>query len=138
MAVQGSGLGKGPDPAMVDQTHYDARSGAAKRTQTSFPVKEGMKDQTQYSRVGPGMSPGGEPNPAYHFGPDAGSANPSGPASPADSETVKASWDMKGGMGQGVDPDIAGKVLGEAILSGASRLPAATSEQSGAGPKQPG
>ena len=47
---------------------------------------------------------------------------------------------MKGGDGQGVDNDMSGKVLGEAILSGSTRLPASTSTttDSGAAPKYTG
>lgn len=165
MAVKGSGTSprnNNPDPPMVDQTKFDARSGAPKRTQDTFPVTHGMKDQTQYSRVGPGMSPGGQPNPAYHFGPDASSANPSDPETPAERGkrlvrqpgalvqgpdgsvqgyqpgSLKASWGLKGGMGQDVDNSIGGKVLNEAILSGASSLPVATSEASGPGPAYTG
>ena len=57
MAVQGSGLGAGPDPKMVDQQSYDARKGAPKHAQTSFPVKDGMKDQNAPSGVTSAVSP---------------------------------------------------------------------------------
>lgn len=160
MAVQGSGTvarANNPDPAMVDQQKYDARSGAPKRTQTTSPIKWGMKDQTQYSRVGPGMAPSGEPNPAYHFGPDASSANPSDPETPAErGKTLRrqpgtiingdgtyqpgnltSSWGMKDANGRGVDNAVGKAVLDEAILSG-GKLPATTAEQTGAGPAYTG
>lgn len=154
MAVKGSGLGAGPDPAMVDQTKYDARSGAPKRAQTDFPVKPGMKDQNAPSGVTSAIGP-------VHpgVGPDASAADVMDPQSPAQRgktlrkqpgalipgpggsgaqftpDTLKPSWGMKGGMGQTVDPEIGGKVLGEAILSGSTKLPVSTNEASGAGPK---
>jgi hypothetical protein len=141
MAVKGSGLGAGPDPAMVDQ---------AKKAQTSFAVKDGMKDQNApsgvTSSVGP-IHPG--------KGPDASAADVMDPESPADRGkvlrkqpgalipgpggsgsdftpgTLKASWGQKGGMGQDVDNALGGKVLGEAILSGATALPASVTANSG-------
>ena len=157
MAVQGSGLGAGPDPAQVDQTHYDARSGAAKKAQTSFPVKDGMKDQNAPSGVTSSVAP-------IHpgVGPDASAADVLDPESPAQRGktlreqpgalipgpggsgsqftpgTLKASWGLKGGMGQDVDNNIGGKVLGEAILSGASKLPASNSDASGPAPAYTG
>lgn len=157
MAVKGSGLGAGPDPAMVDQTKYDARSGAPKHAQTSFPVKDGMKDQNAPSGVTSSVSP-------IHpgVGPDASAADVMDPESPAQRGkvlrkqpgalipgpggsgatfapgTLKSSWGMKGGMGQDVDNDIGGKVLGEAILSGSTKLPSATSDASGPGPAYTG
>ena len=53
---------------------------------------------------------------------------------------LNSAWGMKGGNGQGVDNDMSGKVLGEAILSGSTRLPASTSTttDSGKTPKYPG
>lgn len=121
MAQQGSGLGKGPDPAMKDQTSYNARSGAAKRTQTSFGVHPGMTDN---QRAQAGISPA---NPGS--GPDASSPNPT--ANGPTRGPVKASWDMKDANGKGVDNNIGGKVLGEAILSGAAKLPASESYSTG-------
>ena len=154
MAVKGSGLGAGPDPKMVDQTNYDARKGAPKKAQTSFPVKNGMKDQNAPSGVTSAISP-------IHpgAGPDASAADVMDPETPAQRGKVprrqagmqtsngdwipgklRSSWGMKGGNGQGVDDDMSGKVLGEAILSGSTKLPAATSTQtdSGAAPKYTG
>lgn len=127
----------------VDQTHYDARGGGVpKHPQTSFPVKEGMKDQNApsgvTSAVGP-IHPG--------VGPDASAADVMDPETPAQrgktlrrqpGPNMKSSWGMKGGDGQDVDPSMSGKVLGEAILSGASKLPGSTSEASGAGPAYKG
>jgi hypothetical protein len=132
----------------VDQTHYDARGGGVpKHPQTSFPVKDGMKDQNAPSGVTSAISP-------IHpgVGPDASAADVLDPQTPAErgrklrrqpgaregnpggEGTLKSSWDMKGGDGQGVDNNMAGKVLGEAILSGATKLPSNTSEKSGPGP----
>lgn len=134
MAVSGSGLGAGPDTGeFTDQTKYDARSGAAKKPQTSFPVKDGMKDQNAPSGVTSAIGP-------VHpgVGPDASSKDVLDPETPAERgkvlrkqpDTMTAKWGMRGGMGQGLDPNIGGKVLGEAILSGASKLPGTTSEAS--------
>ena len=141
MAVQGSGLGAGPDPKMVDQQSYDARKGAPKHAQTSFPVKDGMKDQNAPSGVTSAIAP-------IHpgAGPDASAADVMDPETPAQRgktlrrqpAVLEAKWGAKGGDGQGVDNNLAGKVLGEAILSGATKLPAATSEQSGPGVKYTG
>ena len=163
MAVQGSGTkprSDNPDPAMVNQTKYDARSGAAKKTLTTFAIKDGMKDQTKMSRVGPGMSGSTEPNPSYHFGPDASSANPSDPQTPAqrgkalrrqpgalipsaDGQgaqftpgTLKPSWGMKGTGPRGIQDS--GEVLGNAILSGSTKLLASTSDAKGAAPAYTG
>jgi hypothetical protein len=163
MAVQNSGTkprADNPDPAMVEQQHYDARSGKPKNTQTDFPVKPGMKDQTVMSRVGPGMSGSPEPNPAYHFGPDASSANPSDPETPAqrgkvlkrqpgalipsaDGQgsqytpgTLKPTWGMKGTGPRGIQDS--GEVLGDAILSGSTKLPASVSAASGPAPAYTG
>ena len=60
----------GTTRGMSDQTSYDARSGAGKRPQTSFPDKWGMKDMTEFSGAGP-SDPG--------TGPDASSPNPLDP-----------------------------------------------------------
>ena len=59
MAVKGSGTGTaGPDKgAFTEQTHYDARKGAAKKPQTDFPVKGGMKDQNAPSGVTSAIAP---------------------------------------------------------------------------------
>jgi len=143
MAVKGSGIGKGPDPTMVDQTKYDARSGAAKHPQTSFPTKWGMKDQTVESGNTAGLSPA---NPGT--GPDASSPNPLD-AEPRvknlkrQAAILQTPWgNMKDANGNGVthsgNPG-AGAVLGEAILSGSSKLPGSPSlvKDSGASPKDP-
>ena len=132
----------------VDQTHYDARGGGVpKHPQTSFAVRDGMKDQNAPSGVTSAISP-------IHpgVGPDASMADVLDPYTPAQRGrvlrrqpgaregnpggpgTLKSSWDMKDANGKGVDPNIGGKVLGEAILSGASKLPAAATPASGAGP----
>ena len=142
MAVQGSGLGAGPDPKMVDQQSYDARKGAPKHAQTSFPVKDGMKDQNAPSGVTSAVSP-------IHpgVGPDASAADVMDPESPAQrGKTLKrqpgvleASWGMDPGPERGsLNKDLAGKVLGEAILSGSTKLPASTAEAKGAAPAYTG
>lgn len=122
MAQQGSGLGKGPDPDMKDQTSYNARNGAAKKVQTNFAVHPGMTDN---QRAQAGISPS-DPG----TGPDASSPNPLANAPTKggeDGTPLKASWDMKDANGKGVDNSIGGKVLGEAILSGAGKLPSGES-----------
>ena len=125
----------------VDQTHFDARSGAPKHPQTSFPVKDGMKDQNAPSGVTSAIAP-------IHpgVGPDASAADVMDPETPAQRgktlrhqpTTLEAKWGAKGGDGQGVDNDIGGKVLGEAILSGSTKLPSAVKSASGAGPAYTG
>ena len=154
MAVKGSGIGAGPDPKMVDQTSYDARKGAPKKAQTDFPTKWGMRDQNAPSGVTSAIAP-------IHpgVGPDASSKDVMDPETPAErgrtlrrqpggagAQTsngawvpgkLQSAWGMKGGDGQGVDNDMSGKVLGEAILSGSTKLPAAVAlkTDSGAAPK---
>jgi hypothetical protein len=129
MAVKGSGLGAGPDGSRVDQTKFDARSGAAKRTQTKFPIKDTMKDQTSLSYAGP-ANPGTGPDadPA-----DVMSPEPKGKTLHRQSQILFNRWGMKGAApdmtdsaktGKTLDANIGGKVLGEAILSGSSNLPA--------------
>lgn len=142
MAVKGSGLGAGPDTGeFKDQTSYDARRGAAKKPQTSFPVKEGMKDQNAPSGVTNAIGP-------IHpgVGPDASSADVMDPESPAQRGKVlrrqpsvlTAKYGMKNGDGKGLDPNLAGKVIGEAILSGSTSLPSAVKANSGPGPAYTG
>ncbi len=142
MAVQGSGLGAGPDSAMVDQTHFDARKGAPKKPQTTFAVKDGMKDQNAPSGVTSAISP-------IHpgVGPDASAADVMDPESSAERGkvalrqpgTMKASWGMDPGPERGtLDSNLAGKVLGNAILSGSTKLPASVSESSGPAPAYTG
>lgn len=141
MAQQGSGLGKGPDPAMEDQTSYSgARDGAAKRTQKQFDTKWGMKDQTKLSGIGPD-DPG--------KGPVAGGASsildPETPAergkvprrTPAPGE-MKTPWGQVDANGKGLDTSIGGKVIGEAILSGAGKLPSSESYGDSKPVRQPG
>jgi hypothetical protein len=122
----------------VDQTSYDARKGGVpKHPQTSFAIKEGMKDQNAPSGVTSAISP-------IHpgVGPDASAADVLDPETSAErGKTLRrqpavltAKWGAKGGDGQDVDPNMAGKVLGEAILSGASKLPDKVSAKSGPGP----
>ena len=155
MAVKGSGIGSGPDPKMVDQTHYDARKGAAKKPHTTFADSVGHEGSEQAppasQRAVAPIHPG--------VGPDARAADVMDPETPAErgrtlrrqpggagAQTsngswvpgkLQSAWGMKGGDGQGVDNDMSGKVLGEAILSGSTKLPAAVDlkTDSGAAPK---
>jgi hypothetical protein len=94
-------------PGMKDQTSSNiARDGAAKKTQTKFPVKEGMKDQTT---ILSGVSPA---NPGV--GPDASTSNPLSPEPKTKHlDKVATSWGMKGKH----DP-----VLGSAVLNEAANL----------------
>jgi hypothetical protein len=142
MAVKGSGLGKGPDDgAFVDQTHYDARGGAAKKPQTTFPVTQGMKDQNAPSGVTSAIAP-------IHpgVGPDASAKDVLDPQTPAERGKVlkrqgsgQPSWGMKGDPLRGsLDSDLSGKVLGEAKLSGSTKLPATVTLSSGAAPAYTG
>jgi hypothetical protein len=126
MAVQGSGLGKGPDEGeFKDQTKFDARSGAAKTPQKEFPTKWGMKDQQHFGDAAP-AHPGTGPL----AGGTSGILDPETPAErgkvlkrqPAPGE-MKTAWGQVDANGKGLDQTLSGKVLGEAILSGAAKLP---------------
>jgi hypothetical protein len=96
-------------PGMKDQTSSNiARDGAAKRPQTSFATKEGMR-----SRIGsvPGVK-------GYGTGPDADPANPIAPMK--EGKTFKdapAAWGMRDANGQSVNHDLGRRVLGEGVLS---------------------
>jgi hypothetical protein len=94
-------------PGMSDQTSSNiARDGAAKRPQTKFPVKDGMKNQTQALS---GVSPA---NPGV--GPDADPANPLSPRAPQKhSGSIPKHPGMKG------EHDAA---LGDAVLREAANL----------------
>jgi hypothetical protein len=113
MAYQGKS-NSATKPGMKDQTDSNiARSGAAKRVQTKFPVKDGMKDMTTMS-AGP-KNPGS--------GPDASSPNPLDPEPQAKTlrrqpQVLKSSWGMKGAGGKAIDTDIGPKVLAEASRLG--------------------
>src|ERR1035437_4121056 len=124
MAVKGSGVvAKTIDPVMTDRdddaaSQIDPRSGGAKRTQTKFPVKAGMTDQTDASKLR-GVSPS---SPGFDHAPDASSPNPLDPSPTAQvlrrqPQELKASWGMKDANGQSVNGN-----LGKAILDEASRL----------------
>lgn len=131
MAVQGSGLGSNPDTAaMKDPTSFDARSGAAKKPQTSFEQKWGMKDRIGNSTVAGPANPG--------TGPLADQPNPQDGGIRKDIATSLSAnpGTPKDGHGRGLDAGLGGRVLGEAILSGASTLPSGESYSS-AGPGKP-
>ena len=93
-------------PGMSDQTNSNiARDGAAKHPQTSFPIKEGMKDQTTITS-GP-SSPG--------IGPDASSPNPLDPSPKLKKfGEVATKWGMKGEH----SPELGRRVLAEAANLG--------------------
>jgi hypothetical protein len=86
-----------------------ARDGAAKRPQTSFAVKGGMKDQNSFAGAGP-ANPGS--------GPDAGSPNVLDPTKVGKKvqTTFPAKWGMTDGHGE------ANCYGGKAVLSEASLL----------------
>lgn len=97
---------------MTDQTSSNvARSGAAKRPQTSFPIKSGMKDQTAALS---GVSPA---NPGV--GPDAAPANPLAKVArgKACQTEFSAKWGATDADGRGVDSGLGKKVLAEAASS---------------------
>lgn len=97
-------------PGMSDQTSSNvARDGAAKRPQTNFPVKPGMKDQTQALS---GVSPA---NPGV--GPD---ADPANPLSPQPKQKNSAPVAVKWGMEK--SPTTHSPELGSAVLAEAARL----------------
>lgn len=122
MAVKGSGtVAQTIDPKMQDRisdSPIDPRAGAAKRTQTAFPVKPGMKDMTDASKLR-GISPS---SPGFSHAPDASSPNPLDP-SPTDKVLrrqpgeLKSSWGMLDANKQSVNGE-----LGKAILAEAGRL----------------
>jgi hypothetical protein len=101
-------------PGMKDLTDSNvARSGAAKKVQTKFPVKDGMKDMTTMS-AGP-ANPGS--------GPDASSPNPLSPEPQSkilrrQPQVLKSSWGMKGAGGKAIDTEIGPQVLAEAARLG--------------------
>ena len=97
-------------PGMTDQTSTNiARDGAAKKPQTKFPVKEGMKNQTQ---VLSGVSPA---NPGV--GPDAAPANPLSPeAKQKHSGPIAVKWGME------KSPTTHSPELGAAVLKEAANL----------------
>ena len=160
MAVSGTGtkpMGSTVDPAMVNQQHYDARSGAPKKTQTDFPVKGGMKDINAQSGTTGGIGGG-----KFAGAPDASSPNPLDPEPQVkvfkrQPTVLSTPWNMKGaspdmspsqqngkdvhGMPQGTalaDSPTAGKVLGGAILSGSTKLPDTVKAASGPAPAYTG
>jgi hypothetical protein len=90
-----------------------ARNGSAKNPQTSFDVRDTMKDMTTLSGVAP-ANPG--------TGPDASSPNPlEGQSRPKllnkQGSTLAPAWDMKDGMGEQLDDTIGGAVMDEGELA---------------------
>jgi hypothetical protein len=124
MAVQGSGtkpMGTTIDPAMKDQTSFDARKGAPKRTQTNFPIHPTMVDQQKFSGASPGAS---------GKGPDASSPDVMDPelrrTLKRQPQILKTPWDLYDNLGpnrSSLDANAAGRVLGDAVLSGSTKLP---------------
>lgn len=119
MAVKGSGVVASTiDPPMKtpeSTSPVDPRAGRAKRTQTSFATKPGMR-----SRIGEvtgvvGHGPDGAP--------DASSPNPMDP-SPTDKilrrqpQVLKSSWGMKDANGQSINGNLGHEVLTEAANLG--------------------
>jgi hypothetical protein len=99
---------------MKDQTDTNiARDGAAKKTQTKFATKEGMRSRIGEVTGVSGHGPDGAP--------DAGAPNPLDP-SPTDKVLgkgpIKSSWDMKDANGQSVNGNLGKKVLTEAANLG--------------------
>lgn len=96
-----------------DQTSSNvARDGAAKRPQSSFPTKWGMRDVTaELSSVSP-ANPG--------VGPDASSANPLDPTVPG--KKVQSSFETKWGHRDANGKSINGVHSGQAVLDEASHL----------------
>lgn len=97
---------------MVDQTSSNiARDGAPKRTQTSFPIKQGMKDQTAALS---GVSPA---NPGV--GPDADPSNPLSPSAKLKQfPDAPVKWGMRDANGQSVNGNLGKQVLAEAANLG--------------------
>jgi hypothetical protein len=99
-------------PGMVDQTNTNvARDGAAKKVQTKFAVKDGMKDMTEGSKL--------SASPAHpEWGPDASSPDVLDPSKGIKKfADCKASWGMMDANKQSVNGD-----LGRAVLSEAANL----------------
>ena len=147
MAVKGSGTvarSNNPDPPMVDQTKYDARSGAGKRTQTTYPTKWGMHDMNPEVGVTAGLN---SMTGVWSHPPDASSPNVMDPEPKSknlrrQAQILATTHGMKGASpdmspsqsnGNTLDANVGGKVIGEAILSGSTKLPAATTEKTDTG-----
>jgi hypothetical protein len=142
MAVQGSGtkpMGATVDPAMksgVTSSPINPRSGAAKKTQTSFPVHPSMADQQSFKGASPGDS---------GSGPDASSPDVMDPSPrrtlKRQPQILKTPWNSMDNLGpnrSSLDANASGKVLGNAVLSGSTKLPDAATAASGAGPAYTG
>lgn len=112
MAVKGSGTVRETiDPPMKDQTSSNiARDGAAKKPQTKFPTKDGMR-----SRIGELYA--NEPG-AKGTGPDASAPNPLDPTNPGKTfAKAPIKWGMKDPMGSSIN-DVGPQILDEGRLTG--------------------
>ena len=98
-------------PGMSDQTDSNLpRDGAAKKTQTKFAIKDGMKSRIDGSRLS--ASPDHP-----EWGPDADPANAMSPeAKSAKSGPIKQAWGME------TSPNKHFPEMGSAILSDAANL----------------
>lgn len=87
-----------------------ARDGAPKRSQVVFPVRDTMKEMTEFA-AGP-VAPGS--------GPDASDANPMAeePLMKEVDTDFDPAWDCCDGDGYDGDGDIGDEVLSEAVISG--------------------
>lgn len=101
-------------PGMSDQTNTNiARDGAAKKPQTNFPVKSGMKNSNDTSKL-QGISPK-----SPGFGPDAGGPSVLDPSKGLKKfGDVKATWNMKDANGDSINNESGRQVLSEAALLG--------------------
>lgn len=100
---------------MTEQTSGNiARDGGtAKHPQTSFPIRDGMKDMTEYSVSVSPVNPGS--------GPDASSPNPLDPEPRAkllksQGGDLQAAWGQTDGDGDGLDLGLGAQVMDEAQL----------------------
>jgi len=127
MAEQSSGtkpMGATVDPAQkssITTSPINPRSGAAKKTQSSFPVHPQMVDQQKFSGASPGAS---------GSGPDASSPNVMDPSPRVtlkrQPQILKTPWNHYDNLGpnrSSLDANAAGKVLNDAVLSGSTKLP---------------
>jgi len=129
-------MGATVDPAQkssISTSPIDPRSGAAKKLQGSVAVHPAMKNSQSFA-----ASPG-----ASGSGPDASSPDVLDP-SPRNRlknqpQILRTPWGAMDNLGPNrskLDAS-AGKVIGQAVLSGSTKLPATATPAAGAGPKDP-